>query len=99
MTRILGRQVTDRMFAAGAQRLADYVSKEEIDAGNLYPQLTDLRDISLKVPSACVRGSRAGRACEAAPPDSHGALWHFQLPQEVKHGDVACPSSAAFAQS
>ncbi len=38
------------MFAAGAQRLADYVSKEEIDAGNLYPQLCDLRDISLKVP-------------------------------------------------
>ena len=43
------------MFAAGAQRLADYVSKEEIDAGNLYPQLTELRDISLKVPSHPIR--------------------------------------------
>ena len=53
--------MTDRMFAAGAQRLADYVSKEEIDAGNLYPQLCDLRDISLKVPS------RAVLDCEYCP--------------------------------
>jgi hypothetical protein len=37
------------MFAAGAQRLADYVTKEEIDSGMLYPKLSDLRDISLKV--------------------------------------------------
>ncbi len=44
-----GPQVTDRMFAAGAQRLADYVTKEEIDSGMLYPKLSDLRDISLKV--------------------------------------------------
>ena len=44
-----GAQVTDRMFAAGAQRLADYVTQEEIDSGMLYPNLSDLRDISLKV--------------------------------------------------
>lgn len=44
--------ITDSMFAAAAQRLADYVSPESIAAGELYPQLEDLRDISLKVATA-----------------------------------------------
>lgn len=41
--------MTDKMFASAAQRLADYVSKESFDEGKIYPELSDLRDISLKV--------------------------------------------------
>ena len=42
-------QVTDAMFASAAQRLADYVTPEQIKDGQLYPNLADLRNISLKV--------------------------------------------------
>lgn len=42
-------ECTDSMFASAAQRLADYVTPEKIQAGELYPELCDLRDISLKV--------------------------------------------------
>lgn len=37
------------MFASAAQRLADYVTPEQIKDGQLYPNLADLRNISLKV--------------------------------------------------
>ena len=36
------------MFASAAQRLADYVPPESFDEGKIYPDLADLRDISLK---------------------------------------------------
>ena len=42
------KEVTDKMFASAAQRLADYVPKESFDEGKIYPDLPDLRDISLK---------------------------------------------------
>jgi len=41
--------ITDSMFAAAAQRLADYVTADRIQKGDLYPELEHLRDISLKV--------------------------------------------------
>lgn len=37
------------MFASAAQRLAEYVPRESFAAGTIYPELSDLRDISLKV--------------------------------------------------
>ena len=39
-------QVTDEMLLAAAVALADYVSPERLDAGNIYPELADLREIS-----------------------------------------------------
>lgn len=42
-------QITDSMFAAAAQKLADYVPVDRIEQGDLYPELENLRDISLKV--------------------------------------------------
>ena len=46
------KEVTDHMFASAAERLADYVTPEQIAAGQLYPNLSELRNISLKVRAA-----------------------------------------------
>ena len=48
---VKSREVTDSMFASAAQRLADYVSPGKIQAGELYPELGELREISLKARS------------------------------------------------
>ena len=55
-----GSQITDSMFAAAAQRLADYVTPDRIAQGDLYPELEHLRDISLKVRT---RVSFSGNIC------------------------------------
>ncbi len=53
MSRPQAKEVTDKMFASAAQRLADYVPKESFDEGKIYPDLPDLRDISLKARMMC----------------------------------------------
>jgi len=40
------KTVTDSMFAAAANALADLVTEEDLEAGVLYPPLADLRSIS-----------------------------------------------------
>jgi malic enzyme len=42
-------KVVDEMFLAAAVALADYVDKERIEAGTVYPILEDLRDVSAVV--------------------------------------------------
>ncbi len=49
------KEVSDKMFASAAQRLADYVPPESFAAGTIYPELSDLRDISLKVGVAAMK--------------------------------------------
>jgi len=46
---VKAKEVTDNMFASAAQRLADYVTPEQMAIGQLYPDISALRDISLKV--------------------------------------------------
>ena len=46
---IKAKTVTDDMFIAAAKGLADYVSKDQIEAGNIYPEINDLRNISATV--------------------------------------------------
>lgn len=43
------KYVADEMFIAAAKGLADYVSPESIAAGEIYPSLTELREISAVV--------------------------------------------------
>ncbi len=50
---IKAKTVTDDMFIAAAKGLADYVSKEQIEAGNIYPEINDLRNISATVSLLC----------------------------------------------
>ena len=46
---IKAKTVTDDMFIAAARGLADYVSKEQIEKGNIYPEINDRRNISATV--------------------------------------------------
>lgn len=48
---IKAKTVTDDMFVAAARGLADYVSKEQIAKGNIYPDINELRNISAAVSS------------------------------------------------
>lgn len=72
---VKAKYVTDKMFASAAQRLADYVSKESFDEGKIYPELSDLRDISLKVATAVAEEAFAeGIAGIAKPADIESYL-------------------------
>lgn len=42
-------KITDAMFLAAAEELANTVSKKGLDAGTLYPPLSDIRDVSLEI--------------------------------------------------
>ena len=55
------KTVTDDMFLAAARALADYVPKDRILNGTVYPEVEDLRDISavVRFPLASCQVSRA----------------------------------------
>jgi malate dehydrogenase (oxaloacetate-decarboxylating)(NADP+) len=48
-------RVTDEMFAEAARTLAGLVSKEEAASGLLFPPLTSIRNVSLKIATAVAR--------------------------------------------
>jgi malate dehydrogenase (oxaloacetate-decarboxylating)(NADP+) len=43
------------MFATAARTLAGLLSKEEMESGLLFPPLTSIRDVSLKIAEAVAR--------------------------------------------
>jgi len=49
------RRVSDGMFLDAAKALAQQVSKEDLDAGTVYPELTRIRECSHAVACAVVR--------------------------------------------
>jgi malate dehydrogenase (oxaloacetate-decarboxylating)(NADP+) len=48
-------RVTDEMFAAAARTLADTVSKDALASGLLFPPLSSIREVSVKIASAVAR--------------------------------------------
>jgi malate dehydrogenase (oxaloacetate-decarboxylating)(NADP+) len=46
------RQVTDGMFLIAAKTLASLVSKEDLAMGRIYPALSKIREVSLKIATA-----------------------------------------------
>jgi malate dehydrogenase (oxaloacetate-decarboxylating)(NADP+) len=48
-------RVTDEMFSAAARTLADLVTPEALANGLLFPPLTSIRDVSLKIATAVAR--------------------------------------------
>jgi malic enzyme len=85
---VKAKEVTDKMFASAAQRLADYVPKESFDEGKIYPDLPDLRDISLKVATAVAEEAFEEGVAQIEKPDDLEAyladrMWLPSSPLDV----------------
>jgi malate dehydrogenase (oxaloacetate-decarboxylating)(NADP+) len=64
------REVTDAMFLAAARTLASLVQPEDLAAGRVYPPLTRIREVSLKIAVAVAKEAFAsGLAGVPAPLD------------------------------
>ena len=59
------QEVTDSLFLAAAHRLADCVSQERLDAGAIYPDQKDLRDVAAHVAAAVIGEVQRQRGAEA----------------------------------
>jgi len=61
-------RLSDSMFLAAARTVAEMVTVQDLDAGALYPPLTDIRNVSLRIAEAVARKSYdAGLAREPQP--------------------------------
>ena len=63
------RAVSDGMCRAAAECLADQVSREDLDAGVLFPPIRDLRQVAARVAAAVVREARDAGLGRAIPDD------------------------------
>ncbi|MEZ4519710.1 MAG: NAD-dependent malic enzyme [Chloroflexota bacterium] len=69
------RHVTDEMFQAAAQTLADQVTVEDLAAGRIYPVLSRIRDVSAAIAEAVARVAyEQGLAEEPEPEDLAQAI-------------------------
>eukprot|EP00887_Chlorella_sp_A99_P008008 scaffold12.g8008.t1 len=103
------RAVTDEMFVAASQALADCVSEEQLAQKQLYPVLKDLRQVSVKaswidriavVAAAVARAAFAGgvSALPLEPEDweeyIEGKMWSPLLGvEEPERGEEPCSGS------
>jgi len=62
--------INDSMFLASAQALADMVSVQDLDAGALYPSLTNIREVSLNIAEAVARQAYAATLTQECEPDN-----------------------------
>ena len=82
------REMSDGMFRAAAECLADQVSPGDLQAGSLFPPVQILRRVSARIAAAVVREAREaglGRpiADEAIPEAVAAARWEpAYLPSE-----------------
>jgi len=88
-------EVTDAMFAAAAQRLADEVHTEDLVSGSLFPPVHDIRRVTASIAEAVVheaRDSGVGRvlADTEIPAAVRAAMWEpAYLPMDPAAGGEA----------
>jgi malic enzyme len=75
------REVTDKMFLAAAQTLADQVTTERLSEGALYPKVSELRRVSRAIALRVIqeaRDSGIGRALhdDQIEPTVDAAMWY-----------------------
>ncbi|MEP1231386.1 MAG: NAD-dependent malic enzyme, partial [Litorimonas sp.] len=64
------KNINDAMFLAAAKALAQQVSQESLDAGTLYPPLSDIREVSLNIAIAVAKTAyETGMAQSGEPED------------------------------
>jgi len=66
-------EVTDAMFLAAAQTLAGLVQAEDLAQGRVYPPLTKIREVSLKIATAVAECAYAAGLARAPRPDDIGS--------------------------
>jgi malic enzyme len=57
------------MFRAAAERLADEVRQEDLDAGAIFPPISALRRVTAHIAEAVVRQARADGVARDVPGD------------------------------
>ncbi|KAJ8900662.1 hypothetical protein K2173_025439 [Erythroxylum novogranatense] len=78
------RFITDGMLQAAAERLASYMTDEEIENGILFPSINSIRDITAEVGAAVVRAAVAEGLAEG-----HGDVGPKDLKNMPKEETVA----------
>jgi malic enzyme len=82
------REVTDDMFTVAAEALAAAVGEKDLKEGALYPEVSRLRSVTVKVAEAVVREARdrgLGRPFTDTeiPPAVSAAMWEPEYPELV----------------
>ena len=77
------REVTDGMFRAAAESLADELRQEDMEAGALFPPISALRRVTAHIAEAVVRQAGADGVAPAVPGDDvrrqvAAAMWEPQ---------------------
>ncbi|MCL4864508.1 MAG: NAD-dependent malic enzyme [Gemmatimonadales bacterium] len=68
-------RVTDAMFHAAAQTLANYLTEDSLAQGSLFPPLAEIREVSARIAEAVVRVAQAeGLATAELPEDIAGLV-------------------------
>jgi len=63
------REVTDGMFRAAAESLADELRQEDVESGALFPPISALRRVTAHIAEAVVRQARADGVAPEVPGD------------------------------
>jgi malic enzyme len=83
------REVTEAMFAAAAHQLADEVRAEDLEAGMLFPPISEIRRVTARIAEAVIREARdsgVGRPIpnEEIPRAVANAVWDpMYLPMDA----------------
>jgi malate dehydrogenase (oxaloacetate-decarboxylating) len=80
--------VTDSLFVAAADALAELVAPAEVERGGLFPPIADLRRVTAAVAAAVVRQARdegIGRPIADAdiPGEVASAMWEPVYPELI----------------
>ena len=73
------REVTERMFAAAAETLADLVAESDLGRGALYPPIEELRPISRPIAAAVARRAME----EGVAPKADAATIDAELDRQI----------------
>ncbi|VFQ75694.1 unnamed protein product [Cuscuta campestris] len=79
------RIISDTMLEAAAERLASYMSDEEVKRGLLYPSINNIRDITAEVGAAVLRAAVAEELAEGHGEMGPKELQHMSKDETVEH--------------
>jgi malic enzyme len=95
------REVSDGMFAAAADQLADEVSPRDLAIGSIFPPINDIRRVTARIAEAVVRAAIAEGVARRPLDDAQiapaiaAAMWEPVYLPMVPVAAVAAPGSGA----